>query len=590
MSLPFGRFALCLVLAGVLAAPCLAGNPPLSKRHGEWLNGPASYLITKVERETFLNLGTEQERDGFVERFWEMRNPSPGSGQNEFKEEFYRRVAWANAHYGRYAGSDGWRTDMGRTYILFGRPQTSMSYVANQELHPIELWFYANPGGISELPPFFYVLFFERDDISGYRFYHPYVDGPDKLLRAGGTKSQAYQYLRNISPELAHASLTLIPGEPVDTDTFSGSMSSLTVMNAIQGFRELPSYLALVMARAQRMERVKSRIDYDVPRATLATMVARERGDPWLHWHLEIADPLQAKAKAGRVEYEVSARLFSHGRLVFERTDTPGFAVPESAADALKRRPFVYEDRIPLAPGDYRLDVVAVSRASGRTYEASRNIAAAPPADRAALSEVVVVARRDDDRRPRPFTFGGVKFLPTAPARTASARGLSLLYEVVAGEPRPAALDVEYVIGNVATKFRKTFEERLDLRKADSFGVLLTAKTLSLEELSPGTYQLALRVKEPQSGKISAQSVSFTVTGGEEDAPPIVISRNEAESPQQMAASSYERALCWLAQDRLSEAVTNLEASWQLSHNPVTKGLLEHLYERTGQKSKALSF
>jgi GWxTD domain-containing protein len=584
------RFVLGVVLAAGMAVPCWARGVPLAKRHGEWLNGPASILITKVERETLLNLGTEQERDGLIEHFWEIRNPSPGSGQNEFKEEFYRRVAWADAHYGRYAGSDGWRTDMGRTYILFGRPQTSTSYLANQELHPIELWFYANPGGVTELPPFFYVLFFERDDISGYRFYHPYVDGPDKLLRAGGTKSQAYQYLRNISPELARASLTLIPGEPIDTDTFSGSMSSASVMNAIQGFRDLPSYLALVHSRSQRLERVRSRIDYDVARAALVTMVAREHGDPWLHWHLEIIDPLQPKAKSGRVEYEVSARLFSRGRLVFERSDTPGFAVPESAADSLKRRPFVYEDRIPLAPGDYRLEVSAVSRATGRSYEASRNITAAVPGDRPVLSDVVVVAGRERDDRTRPFSYSGVKFLPSAPAHTVSAKGLNLLYEVLAGEPRPATLDVEYVIGNLVTKFRKTFEERLDLRRADSFGALLTAKTLSLEELSPGAYQLAVRVKDPQTGKISARSVSFTVTAGEEDAPPIVISRHEAESAQQLAASRYERALCWLAQDRPSEAVANLEASWQLSHNPVTKGLLEHLYERTGQKSKALGF
>lgn len=572
-----------VAVASLVAAPAAR----LSKRHQEWLNGPVSLLITKVERQAFQHLQTDEERDRYIDRFWEARNPAPNSGQNEFKDEFYRRLDYANAHFGRYSGSEGWRTDMGKTYILFGRPQTSTNYTANQELHPIELWFYGNPG-LAELPPFFYVLFYEKDDITGYRFYQPYIDSPNKLMRDdSATKGQAYQYLRNISPELARASLSLIPGEPVDTDSYSGSMESVSVMNAIQGFREMPSYVSVVMARAARLERVTSRIDYDVARTALATFVVRDLGDPWVHWQLSIEDPLQPKVKDGRVQYDISARLYSHGRLVFERTDSPRFNAPAGDANALKRRPFAYEDRMPVVPGDYRLTVSAKSHATGKVYEATKEIAVPAAGAQPLLSDILVFGQTEPDSRPRAFQFAGVKFRIAPGSRIRAAAGLHVLYQFTAPDPQAPAYDVEYVVGSVASSYRKTFEDKLDMGRAAA-GSLLTAKTLGLEDISPGTYQLAVRIKDPQTGRLTAASVGFSVLGAQDDPAPIVVSRGGTDTPQWIAVNQYERALCWLAQDRPSEAVTSLEASWKLNQNPVTKGLLQHLYERTGQKSRTL--
>jgi GWxTD domain-containing protein len=575
-----------IAIAVALAASLLLAGPAarLPKRHQDFLNGPTSYLVTKPERQAFQGLKTDEERDRFIDRFWEIRNPAPGAEQNEFKDEYYRRLEWANAHYGRYSGTEGWRTDMGKTYILFGKPQTTWNWVANQELHPIELWFYSNPG-LAELPPFFYVMFFERDDITGYGFYHPLMDGPDKLLKDGSRgKAQAYEYLRNISLELAHASMTLIPGEPIDTDTYSGSMQSVDIINGIQGYREMPSYVALVQARAARLERVTSRVVYDVAQTTLLALVTRQQGESWLDWQVAISDPLQAKAKDGTVAYDLTARLYSHGQLVFERTDAPSFAAPAGRQEALKRRPFAYEDRMPVVAGDYRLVVTAKNRATGKQYEAAREISVPPAGELLALSEVLVVSGGESELRTRPFQFGGVKFFPAIGGRVHAPSGLRLLYQLTAGEPRPAALDIEYVVGMLATKFRKVYQDRLDLSRVDNSGALMTAKTLPIEELSPGAYQLALRIKEPQTGKLIARAASFTVVAAEQDPAPIVVSRGSTQTPQWMAVSQYERALCWLAQDRPLEAVASLEASWKLNQNPVTRGLLQRLYERTGQK------
>jgi len=122
------------------------------------------------------------------------------------------------------------------------------------------------------------------------------------------------------------------------------------------------------------------------------------------------------------------------------------------------------------------------------------------------------------------------------------------------------------------------------MQQADASGELAVAKTLVIGELNPGPYQLAVRVTDPATGKISGQSASFTVIGSDPEPTPIFITRGLVGTPQWIAVNQYERALCWLAQDRLLEAVANLEASWKLNHSPVTGQLLQHLYERTGQK------
>jgi len=571
-------------LLGVLWACSATAAIKLPERYKEFLAGPTSYLITKTEHAAFLALKSDEDRDRFIDHFWAIRNPAPESGSNEFRDEFYRRVAWANAHFGNDVGGDGWRSDRGRTYILFGKPQGTTSYVFDQQLYPIELWFYANPG-LTELPAFFYVLFFDRDGIGGYHFYHPYVDGPDKLVRSGYTKADAYQYLRNVSPELARASLSLIPGEPVDTDTFSGSMDSMSILNAIQGYNEMRSYISLVQNRALRLERVTSKIHYDLARTNLLTFLAREKGQPWLHYQVEVSDPSQPKAEAGRVCYEIAARVFSNEQLVFERTDAPTFAVDPATADDLKPRPFVFEDRLPVTEGKYRLTVSVRNQAAKKTYEVSRVFSVGPPPSGPELSEILIVADHQPDGRVRPFQFGGFKFLPSPGAQATAARGLSICYEVSLPGQHADEIPVEYVIGNVGTKFRKTFEEKLPLGRTDSYGALFNAKTLQIEDLTAGSYQLVVRLKDPASGKITAQSVSFVVVASGEERRPLVISQGRTPTPEWEAANDYERALCWLAQGREREALEALESSWNLSKKAALEPLLRHLYERTGRGS-----
>jgi len=157
-----------------------AQKQKLEKNYKEWLERDAAYLITSEERNAFLKLTSNEERDQFIQNFWELRNPTPGSTENTFKDDVYQRIAYANAHFGAGANGEGWRTDRGRTYITLGPPQQKETHYGAANLFPIEIWFYSfnHPS----LPPFFYVMFYQHEGFGDFRFYSPFIDGPDKLM------------------------------------------------------------------------------------------------------------------------------------------------------------------------------------------------------------------------------------------------------------------------------------------------------------------------------------------------------------------------------------------------------------------------
>lgn len=92
----------------------------MGKEYKDWLEQDVPYIITDDERKAFKQLSNDEERDQFIEAFWQRRNPNPDSPDNEFKEEHYRRIAYANEHFA--SGKPGWMTDRGKTYIRFGKP------------------------------------------------------------------------------------------------------------------------------------------------------------------------------------------------------------------------------------------------------------------------------------------------------------------------------------------------------------------------------------------------------------------------------------------------------------------------------------
>src|SRR5258708_34771508 len=260
----FSSRAIVLVVAILLSlnGMCFGKQrQKLEKNYRDWLERDVAYLITKDERDAFLKLTTDDAREKFIETFWEIRNPSPGSPTNTYKEEIYQRIAFADARFGIGSGVEGWRTDRGRTYVTLGPPQQKQVFRNSANLFPIEIWFYggANPA----LPPFFYVMFYQHEG-GDYRFYSPYNDGPYKLVtgvEAINSRLTALRLIRSsVGPEVARISLSLLPDEPVDETTGIVSLQSDILLNSIKNLANLPSNRDDILRRRTNRESVTSRL------------------------------------------------------------------------------------------------------------------------------------------------------------------------------------------------------------------------------------------------------------------------------------------------------------------------------------------
>jgi GWxTD domain-containing protein len=121
---------LTVIMAGAMAAwqePQAPVNLPANSPYNKWLKEDVAYIITDAERTAFKNLPTNDEREKFIEQFWTRRDPTPGTVENEFKEEYYRRIAYTNQHFAATA-LPGWKTDRGRIYITYGPPDEKESH------------------------------------------------------------------------------------------------------------------------------------------------------------------------------------------------------------------------------------------------------------------------------------------------------------------------------------------------------------------------------------------------------------------------------------------------------------------------------
>ena len=137
----FSAAVLTVAVAAAMAAWQTSAPPPAPApavtAYARWVSQDVAYIIRDDERAAFQRLSSDAERDHFIEQFWLRRDPTPGTAANEFKEEHYRRIAYANQHYA--ARVEGWKTDRGRIYIIYGPPDEKETHPSPV---PSEQWLY----------------------------------------------------------------------------------------------------------------------------------------------------------------------------------------------------------------------------------------------------------------------------------------------------------------------------------------------------------------------------------------------------------------------------------------------------------------
>jgi len=600
----FSRRAIVL-LAAILFACSGIGfaqkKQKLEKNFRDWLERDVAYIITKDERDAFLKLATDEAREKFIETFWEIRNPSPGSPTNSYKDEIYQRIAFADARFGIGSGVEGWRTDRGRTYITLGPPQQKQVLRNSANLFPIEIWFYG--GANSALPPFFYVMFYQREGSGEYRFYSPYTDGPDKLVtgvEAINSRLTALRLIRDSAgPEVARISLSLLPDEPVDETTGIVSLQSDILLNSIKNLANLPANRDDILRRRANRESVTSRLVLEGHNLDIVTFPARDsRGLTRLDYALRLHSPSDlsmAEEKDGRYSYsvEVRVRVFSsENKLIFTQQKSLADSITKKRLDTIKDKIFGYEGTLPLPPGKYHLEFQFTDWSKKAAFHTVREISIPMPAKDSLVVPGVLPFLSAENADPgladlMPFTIGGVQFTPMPSSTPTFVPGtnLQVVYQIwaPASDPREnlgRKLDVEYAFGRPAAPGSATkVQDEISREQFDAAGSLVTGKKLSLDQQSSGSYILNVTVNNPETKHNGFGTMNFKVLDAPSGPEPWDVLEPGIAQDAEKGILDQQRGLCYWALGQFDEARVWFRRALQLDHsNDIARSRLVDAY------------
>jgi GWxTD domain-containing protein len=335
----------------------LNAQEKLSPEHRNWLE-TVSPIITRTEREVFLKLKTNQERDKFIQLFWKRRDPLPETDQNEFYEEYMKRVRFADLNFGHEGSKKGSQTERGYFYLLLGPPLERQIYATSSEVWPLELWFYKGEQEYG-LPPFFYLIFYQPEGLGEYRLYHPGAEGPEKLVipaYSGRVLNQtaAYKIVKKISSELANASLSYIPGE---STLGTGGLSSDTVISSAYSLPEKKFSDAYARNFLFYKDYVETDYTHNFIENNFKVKVFKNAEHFYLHWTLE---PKKINFAPYKGKYYASFQLVLRmedlqGNLVLEKEEEIPLEISPEDYKQHERQLFAFQDILPVIPGNFKL-------------------------------------------------------------------------------------------------------------------------------------------------------------------------------------------------------------------------------------------
>jgi GWxTD domain-containing protein len=502
----------------------------LGDAYRSWLED-VSYIITDEERQAFLRLQTNEEREQFIEQFWERRNPNPGSPVNEFKEEFYRRIAYANEHFS--SGVPGWKTDRGRIYIMWGPPDSIESHPAGgpyqrppeegggfTSTYPFEVWTYHYLPGIGENVQ----LEFVDPTMTGE--YHLTMDPSEKDallyvpgaglsdLEAMGMASKVDRFSRADGTHLP----TSMVGEPEQMNEFN----RLELYAKIQQpppvqFKDLEAVVTSRLIRSQ----LPIQYRYDVLRVTEATDLVPVT--------IEVPNKAMTFQEKNGVQ-SATLNIFGRvttlgGRIAQTFEDTVRQDIPSSLLQQSLEGRSVYQKAIPLRPGLYKLDLVVKDVNSGDIGVVETRLPVPRFTDDRLGSSTLILADRIEPVSARDiglgqFVLGDVKVRPRLDATFNTNETLGIFLQVynLKVDPKLHRSDatVEYLITRGKEQILKQTETSAQLGQTGE--QLTIEKRMRLDTLAPGRYHLQITVRDNVAGQSVVQAADFTVRPAEQRA------------------------------------------------------------------------
>jgi GWxTD domain-containing protein len=499
----------------------------LETPYKKWLNEDVGYIISDEEKTAFKRLSTDDERQEFIEQFWLRRDPTPDTEENEFKEEHYRRIAYANEHFA--SGIPGWKTDRGRIYITYGPPDENESHPAggsyerpyeegggSTSVYPFEKWRYRYIEGIGTN------IEIEFVDTTMSGEYHMSMDPSEKdallyvpnagltMMEQMGMSSKTDRFNRTDGTHLGTG------GQPLPA-----SMNQFERLEQFAKLQRPPAVkfkdLDAVVSSNIRYNTLPFKVQTDYMKITDSTILTTvtiqfERKD------------LQFSQKDGVAKSTVNiyGRITSlAGRMVNVFEDP---VTIELSADMLGKAvegASVYQKAIPLPPGMYRLNIVCKDLVGGNmtTYPVALNV---PHFDEEKLAQSSLMVADLIEKVPTrsigtgQFVIGDTKVRPRLSATFDRNEKLGIYTQYYNFGPdektkKPnGSIQYEIRKNGVDTPVLDATEDLLQIPGASAQQVTVE-KLLRLDSLDPGQYTLKMNVVDKNRNQTLTSTTNFTV-------------------------------------------------------------------------------
>ena len=498
----------------------------LEASYKHWLDEDVAYIITPEEREAFLHLHTNEERDQFIEQFWARRNPNPDSPYNSYKEEIYRRIAYANEHFA--AGIPGWKTDRGRTYITFGPPDEIESHPAGGEwerpmwmgggetsTYPWEDWRYRYIDGIGQ------EVIWEFVDTCQCGEYHLSMDPSEKdaltyVPGAGLTDLEAMG-VASKTDRFTRADGTHMPtgyGTPADMDEFSRLERYTDAFRPPKvKFNDLE-------------EVVNHNINYNLLPFEVRTDFVKITDDTVLvPLTVQIADRNMTFKEDNQVQeskINVFGRLSTMtGRTVDTFEDVVSLSVPAELLTQYMSQASRYWHGALLKPGLYRLDLVLKDVNSPNKMGTLREAIRVPSYQAGELASSSIMLADQIQKVPTKdvgtgqFIVGDTKVRPVVGSMFHQNQSMGIWMQVYnlkldTKTHKPSAT-IDWQITNLANN-QTVLDHREEASQISNAAEQMTLeKTLPLAALKPGSYRLTVKVTDNLAGHSISPVSTFTV-------------------------------------------------------------------------------
>jgi GWxTD domain-containing protein len=492
-----------------------------------WLQEDVGYIITDEERQSFKRMATDDEKQSFIESFWLRRDPTPDSAENEFKEEHYRRIAYANERFA--SGIPGWKTDRGRIYITFGPPAEIESHPSGGTYErPIE-----EGGGTTSTYPFEKWRYRWIEGIGNdvnIEFVDPTMTGEYRMTMDPSEKDALLM--------VPNAGLTLMEqmGMSSKADRFSrtdgtrlgtGNSPLPSRMNQFERLQQFAMLQKPPQIKFKDLEAaVTSTIKYNLlPMRARADFMRITGSSIMTNVTLQFdRSELQFQDKEGisKATVNIFARITSITRRpvqIFE--DTVAIEVPTVQLGEAVKGVSIYQKSVPLPPGTYRLNVVAKDIVSGNmnNYEMALNV---PHYDEEKLASSTIVVADLIEKVPTKnigagqFVIGTSKVRPRLSETFKQNERMGVYVQLYNFEPdektqKPnATIDYE-VVKTADNKVVMQDTEEVSKMENASANQVVVEKILPLGSLEPGNYTLRMKVTDRNRNQTLTPSASFTV-------------------------------------------------------------------------------